>query len=320
MRILLVKLSSMGDVVHNLPVLTDIRRALPEASIDWAVEPAFAPLVTLHPAVRETIAIPLRAVKARWWSPRAWRALRDARATLGGRAYDLIVDTQGLVKSAWIARAAQGPVAGYDAASAREPAAARQYSHRYPVAREAHAVARNRTLAAAALGYALPAALDYGIHAEPRPPGDQPYVVCLTDTSRADKEWPAPDWRALIERINDRGRQVLLPWGSARARAANEALAARVPDARVPDAMPLDRLAGVLAAADAVVGVDTGLTHLAVALRRPTLGLYVSTRPALTGLCGAGAAINLGGGTREHPAPPRHDEAWAALAPLLDLR
>jgi heptosyltransferase-1 len=317
MRILLVKLSSMGDVVHNLPVATDIRRALPNAQIDWAVEPPFAPLVRLHPAIREVLPIPLRAVKARWWSPAAWGALRIARRDLGTRQYDAILDTQGLVKSAWIAAAAVGPVAGYDASSAREPAVARRYAHTHAVARDTHAVVRNRTLAAAALGYAHPVEVDYGIRADATRLTEKPCVVCLTATSRADKLWAQTRWIALIEHLAARDIVALLPWGNADERAFNEAIAARTANAVIPERMSLDDLAGAIAGAIAVVGVDTGLTHLAVALGRPAVGLYVTTQPGLTGLLGRANAINLGGGTRASPSPPAVDAVWAALQSML---
>ncbi|MBL8519679.1 MAG: lipopolysaccharide heptosyltransferase I [Betaproteobacteria bacterium] len=317
MRILLVKLSSMGDVVHNLPVATDIRRAFPDAAIDWAVEPPFAPIVSLHPAVGTVFPIPLRALKVRWWSPARWGALIAARNALARPQYDLVLDTQGLVKSAWIARRARGPVAGYDAASAREGAAARHYARAHAVPRDLHAVARNRALAAAALGYTPAPAVDYGLAPSALRAGEPPYAVCLTGTSRADKQWDAANWQALVARLRGAGLQVRLPWGSDAEHAACMRLSAGDAGIIVPPRVPLGEVATLLAGARVVVGVDTGLAHLSVALGRPTVGVYVTTQPGLTGLYGRDDCINLGGGTRDAPAPPAVDAVWSAVAARL---
>jgi heptosyltransferase-1 len=314
MRILLVKLSSMGDVVHNLPVATDIRRAFPEASIDWAVEPPFAPIVSLHPAIHRVFPIPLRALKQRWWSPQRWGQLLAARNALGETNYDLILDTQGLIKSAWIAKRAKGPIAGFDAASAREPAASRRYARTFAVARDQHAVLRNRALAAAALGYDPVETVDYGLTVAPTNDAAQPYAVCLTATSRADKQWPVDHWRALLARLRDEGINAVLPWGSDDERATCARIADGFDHATVPPRAPLNEVARTLAGARVVIGVDTGLAHLSVALARPTVGIYVTTAPGLTGLFGRDDCINLGGGSRDAPAPPSVDAVWSAVA------
>ncbi len=307
----------MGDVVHNLPVATDIRRALPDATIDWAVEPLFAPIVSLHPAICHVHAVPLRALKQRWWSPAHWTAMRGARNTLGALSYDMIVDTQGLMKSAWIARWAKGPVAGFDADSAREPAAARRYQHAYPVSRAWHAVERNRALAAAALHYPLPARMDYGLPVTGQAAKSAP-VVCLTATSRADKQWPVDCWQSLLGRLRETGQHVILPWGNEAERDMCRRIAGGFDHVSVPSRAPLDGVAQWIAGARIVVGVDTGLAHLAVALGRPTIGLYVTTRPGLTGLYGPSDCVNLGGGTRDAPATVKVETVWDAVRARLD--
>jgi heptosyltransferase I len=317
MRIMLVKLSSMGDVVHNLPVATDIRRAMPGAVIDWAVEPAFASIVELHPAIDRVFPIPLRALKKRWWSPAAWAAFHVARRAIARESYDLILDTQGLVKSVWALKGVRGRRAGYDAASAREPAAARHYDTTFAVSRALHAVARNRALAAAALGYEIPPTLDYGIHAPVGAPAGRAYAVFLHGTSRADKGWPEAHWRELVARTAAAGLEVILPGGSDAECARAARLAQGIEGARAPERAPLDQLAALLEGARVVVGVDTGLAHLAVALSRPTIGIYLSTQPGLTGLHGSGDIVNLGGGTEARPARVEIDAVWAELAPRL---
>lgn len=312
-RILLVKTSSLGDVIHNLPVATDIARACPGAQIDWVCEPPYTDLVRLHPAVSEAHGMPLRALKKRWCSLAAWRDFRTARRQLGQARYDLILDTQGLAKSAWIAGFAQGPRAGYDAASARESVAAGGYDRTYAVSRDLHAVERNRALAAAALGYTPEGPADYGLGSRTfASPSDlaRPYAVFLHATSRSDKTWPVASWIRLGRMLGEAGLRIVLPWGAPPERVTSEAIGAGLGDsATVPPALALPQIAALLAHAQAVVGVDTGLSHLSVALARPTVGLYCATDPGLTGLHGGARAINLGG-KGELPTP---DEARAAL-------
>ena len=305
-HLLLVKLSSLGDVIHNLPVATDIRRAFPDANLDWATEAPYAALVALHPAVRDVLPIHLRALKSRWYDPAAWRQLFDDKQHLASRVYDLVIDTQGLTKSAILASWANGPIAGFDRDNIREPFASRWYQHRYAISQQRHAVERNRALAAAALGYDLSDACDYGLptgwHAPPAL-SVRPYVVCLHATSRGDKYWSADAWVALGKQLNNMGQHVVFPSGNAKEFAQSRHLAKQLAAATAMPGKSFADTAAMLFHAAAVVGVDTGLAHLSVALRRPTIGLYISTEPALTGLhSGGGPVVNLGGGSREKPA------------------
>lgn len=297
--ILLIKTSSLGDVVHNLPVASDIRARFPRARIDWVVEEAYRDIVSMHPGVRRAIPVALRRWRGNLLKPAHWREFGQFRHALSGLRYDCVIDTQGLIKSALLARAASGTRHGYGRASAREPLAAKLYDVTHAVARQLHAVERNRRLAALALGYELPPVLDYGIAASApaRPAQSGPsYCVLLHATSRADKLWPEAAWVQLGGALAQQGYALMLPWGDAAERARAERLAQALPAAIVPPALGIAAIAGMLAGAQAVVGVDTGLTHLAAALGRPVVALYCGTHPGLTGVYGgAGAQVrNLG--------------------------
>ncbi|MEQ1515524.1 MAG: lipopolysaccharide heptosyltransferase I [Usitatibacteraceae bacterium] len=320
MRVLLVKLSSLGDVLHNLPVASDLVRAHPDARIDWITEAPYAQLVALHPGVRAVFETHLRTLKKQWWAPKAWSLMRDDKSRLRGQSYDVILDTQGLVKSAIVARWANGPIAGFSRESVREPFATRYYDRCADIPRQLHAVERNRRLAANIFGYELSDEVDYGLRlpASTTSALKSPYAVFLHATSRNNKMWPEEQWIQLGKRLGERGISVILPWGNATERSVSERLAQSIPMATVPPPMSLTEAAMLLSDARGVVGVDTGLAHLAVALQRPTIGLYVTTSPALTGLYGNTLAINLGGGSPGQPMTPSVDEAWAAWRRLLD--
>ena len=317
MRILIVKTSSLGDVIHNLPVVSDIRRHFPEAQVDWCVEQSFAAIPRLHPGVAGIVPVAIRQWRKGLLKGATWQQIGEARRNLGQASYDAIVDTQGLLKSALLARQAHGPHLGYAADSAREPLAARFYDKRFSVSRELHAVLRNRRLAALALGYSANDETDYGIAAEPGGFGwlpHRPYVVFLTATSRDDKLWPEDHWLALGRQLNSLGLSAVLPAGSAVERARAERLAAGIPGAVAAPPMSIPELASLLAGGRAAVGVDTGLTHLAVALKVPTVALYTATDPGLTGVLGAGFHCNLGGKKQVPSAAAVLAEVEAGLA------
>ena len=298
-NILLIKTSSLGDVVHNLPVVSDIRARFPGARIDWVVEEAYSDIVGMHPGVHRTIPVALRRWRGNVLKPAHWREFGQFRHALAGTRYDCIIDTQGLIKSALLAWAASGTRHGYARASAREPLAAKFYDVTHVVPRDLHAVVRNRRLAALALGYELPAALDYGIAAPAAagPIAGKPYCVLLHATSRADKLWPEAAWQQLGGELACQGYGLVLPWGDAAERARSERIAHALPGAIVPPALGIPAVASLLAGAQAVIGVDTGLSHLAAALGRPVVALYCGTHPGLTGVYAGEAAPvrNLGG-------------------------
>jgi heptosyltransferase-1 len=290
-NILIVKTSSLGDLVHTLPALTDAVRAHPGLRCDWLVERAFAEIPPWHPAVARAIQCDLRG-----WRKHLGRTVFGGdwarfRAELRSTEYDVVIDAQGLVKSAWLAWQARGPLAGPDRASAREPLAARFYDRGYAVPGHdaAHAVERARRLFAQALGYALPdAPPDAGLQRSryPDPAQPQPYVLFLHGTTWSSKRWPRAHWSELGAWVAARGLRVVLPWGSEAERADAEAIAAACGGLVLPR-LGLTAIAGWLAHARYCVGVDTGLAHLAAALGTPQLSLYGPTLPQLTGAVGA---------------------------------
>lgn len=302
--ILFVKTSSLGDVVHNCPAVSDVARALPGARIDWMVEEPFAALAAMHGAVRRVIPVAVRRWRAALWRPAVWSEIGAWRRALRAERYDAVIDTQSLVKSALLAACARGERHGMDRASAREPFAARFYRVRHAVPRALHAVERNRLLAAAALGLEVQGSIDYGLRAPAAEKSSQ--VVLLTMTSRDDKLWPEARW---IELARALGAPAVLPWGTEAERARAQRIAAAV-GATVAERMSLEELARLFAGARAVVGLDTGLTHLAAALGTPTVGIYCGSDPALTGLYGAPRAANAGAAGR----PPATDEVLRLLA------
>lgn len=312
-QILFVKLSSLGDVIHHLPAVTDLARHLPEARIAWAVEEAYADLVRLHPAVAESIPVGLRGLRRHPLQAERWRRIAAARRSLAARRWDYVVDSQSLIKSALVTRAAQGKRFGLDAASAREPAAAWFYDERIEVPRALHAVERNRRLVARVFGYELDGPADYGLETPPYPPLWAPrgrFAVMLHAASRADKRWSDGKWVELARGLSRAGYATVFPGGTEAERIAAARLALLVPDAIAAPPMDLWVAATLLAHASFVVGVDTGLTHLAVALEKTTVGIYRATEPALTGLHGA-SGVSLGGPGRE----PTVEQVMAALAP-----
>jgi len=304
-RILFVKTSSLGDVVQNCPAVSDAARMLPGAQIDWVVEEPFAGIAGMHASVRRVIPVALRRWRRALWSPAVWGELRAFRRALTAERYDAVIDSQALLKSAAMCFWAAGTKHGMDAASAREPLAARFYDVLHTVSWRLPAVERNRRLTAEALGFALDEDVRYGLRAEGASPleQDSSYAVFLTMTSRKDKLWPESRW---IETGRALDMPVVLPWGSNAERGRAERIRAAVPQAIVPRRMALEELARLFVHARGVIGLDTGLTHLAAALGAPTVGIYCGSDPALNGLYGAPQAKNVG-------APGRAPEASEVL-------
>jgi heptosyltransferase-1 len=314
--LLLIKTSSLGDVVHAFPAVTDMARHCPTLSIDWIVEESFAALPRLHPAVRRVIPVALRRWRTALFAPTTHAEWRRLSQVLEALNHDASLDLQGLVKSALVGCFSPALRMGYDRHSIREPLASLFYQQHFRVSRNLHAVERNRTLAGLALGYAPEKEVTYGLRSDlvrPRTLSAIPYVLFLHGTSRRDKEWPETHWIALGRQLSAQGLTILLPGGNERERKRAQRLANQIVGAQALATLDLTALAGLLAHAQAVVGVDTGLSHLATALHRPVVALYTATDPQATGVFGSMLAVNLGG----KGLCPEVPEVLSALERLL---
>jgi heptosyltransferase-1 len=295
-RLLIVKTSSMGDVVHALPVVHDVLRRHPDARIDWLVEAPFAAIPQLHPGVQRVLPMAWRKWRKALLDATTWRAMGALRSELRRERYDLVLDLQGLLKSALWARQADGPLAGYDRASLREPLAALFYQRTATVARTLHAVQRCRLLAAAHLDLAAPDDPPaFGLRApEPDWLPRGAFSVIIPNASRKEKLWPERHWTAVGRYLLDRGLPPVVLWGSADEQTLAERIAAGC-EGDVPPFLKVGQMASVLARAGQVVGLDTGFTHLAAAFGRPTLGIYCDHEPGLAGITGPGRVASIGG-------------------------
>lgn len=309
-KILFIKTSSLGDVIHNMPAVSEAQARVPGARIAWVVEEAYVPLARLHPAVADVVPVAARRWRKAPFSPATWREIAAGRRAIGGETHDAVIDTQGLLRTGILSRSAKGRRHGYDRQSIREPFAAMFYDVKHAVSRELHAIERNRLLTGLALGYAPDGPPDYGLDRERLREGNRPYAVFLHGTARPEKEWSPQNWIALGKSLEGRGVELVLPWGNDREHARAAHLAANIAKARVADPKPLDRMARLIAGARFVVGVDTGLVHLAAALGVPLVAIFAGSRPELTRPIGRGPIEVVGG----KDAPASVEEVTAAIA------
>ncbi|MGB3415462.1 MAG: lipopolysaccharide heptosyltransferase I [Mesorhizobium sp.] len=292
MKVLIVKTSSMGDVIHTFPALEDARRARPDIAFDWCVEKAFAPIVALHPGVNHIHTVAIRHWRKRLFDADTWREASNLRKALRAEHYDLVIDAQGLMKSVLVARQAGAPIAGFDRASAREPMAALFYRYRYGVSRDLHAIERTRRLFGLALGYEPDlSTLDSGLVPVPESRGRTAFL--LHGTSREDKKWPGQDWVETARLLAASGITPVTTWSNEREKGVAEAIAAAVPETVLVTRSPLGEIAARLGRSSLVIGADTGLTHLASAYGLPTVAVFLTTQPGLTGPRGPYASTLL---------------------------
>jgi heptosyltransferase-1 len=300
-------MSSLGDVIHTLPALTDAARALPGIRFDWVVEEAFAEIPAWHPAVDRVIPVAIRRWRKRPLKNFTGPEWRRARNALRRQHYDAVIDAQGLLKSAFVARLVKATRWGMDKHSVRERLATLAYHHKIPVPREMHAVERIRVLFARALNYPLPTgpgdyclrdSLRGGLPDKLAPAGQElpPGLLFFHGTARAEKLWPEDHWIELAAMAAQQGYTVWLPWGSDEEHARAERIAGhhntshsnagKNGQAQVLPRLDLLGLAGMLLQASGAVAVDTGLGHLSAALDVPTVSLYGPTRVELVGAYG----------------------------------
>lgn len=307
-----------------MPMVADIHRHFPAAQIDWVVEEGYTSLVGLNPHVRKIIPIALRRWRKTLFSAATRAEIGAFRRELQAERYDLVFDTQGLLKTSVVMRMArlvpQGRRIGLANAtegSGYEPISRIFHDQSIPVGLRTHAVTRARLVAAAALGYQLEGQPDFAL----RPPEparwawmpEQPYVVFFHGTARAAKQWPQAQWIKLGQALAERGLQILLPWGSAREQEAARQLAAGIPGATVLPALPMMQAVALVQQARLVVGLDTGLTHIAAAYGKPTIELYCDSPRWKTEGNWSPAIINLG----DLGAPPSEEDVLKAALGLL---
>lgn len=326
-RVLIVRTSSMGDLVHTLPAVSDIARQFPGVAVDWVAEEGFAEIPAWHPAVDQVIPVALRRWRKAWWSAPVRLERGAYLARLQARRYDAVIDTQGLLKSAaLVAVRAKGPRHGLDWHSAREPLASLFYGRRHRVEPMQPAVTRYRELVGLALGYRPDGPPDFALEALAGAPEavelsdgqtygfpEQAYVAVMPSASRATKLWPEADWQAVLRRILEAGYRPVVFAGNAQEADMAQRLVAGLSEARVLPRMSLVQTARVVAQARAMVGLDSGITHLAAALGTPVVGIYCATPVIRTPLTGLGYCASLG----DRGQPPGLSEVLRAVDAAL---
>lgn len=313
-KILIVRSSSLGDLVFMLPAISDIAKHVPDAQIDWVVEEAFKEIPAWHPAVHQVIPIAHRKWRKAWWSSESRQARAAFKETIRHTAYDIILDMQALMKSVWVVRQVRGGVRhGLDWNSAREPLASLFYDVKHKVDFWQPAVIRQRLLASLTFNYTYSGLPDFGLQAFTQGVEIEPYAVIMPSASREDKLWPEADWHAVFDRLTQDGLRLKLLAGNERESERAQALIAHYPNAEVLPRMTLTEVAYVLASARIMVGLDSGLTHLAAALGRPTIGIYSASTPVRTPLVGAGFTASLG----DKGVPPTRDIVLSKLEQAL---
>ena len=308
LRVLVVRVTSMGDVVLTLPAISDMVDQVPGIQIDWLVEAPFAAIAAMHPGVQTVHAVSWRKWRRSLWKVQTRQALSAFRQRLRQTRYDLVLDFQGqIAKSVVLGLMADGPLVGFGWQGLREPLSSCFYRRRAPVSKSLHLVPRSRALAAALLGYAVPqTAPDYRLRPAranwlpAQAPGLPTYALLIPHASRPDKHWPEDRWAVIGQRLRGLGHQVVVFWGSPAEERMARQLAQQF-DGQVPPFLSVAEAAAVLAQAHVVVGLDTGFTHLAAGLERPTVGIYCDFDPRLAGLVSRGFSASLGG-VGQYPA------------------
>ena len=316
MKILIVRTSSLGDLIHMLPAISDIKQHHPDATIDWVVEEAFAEIPLWHAAINRVIVVAHRRWRRSWWSEQSKAERKHALEQLRSVSYDLVLDMQGLMKSVWLVKAAHGVKHGLSWSSTREPLCAFFYDHRHRVKIWQPAVDRQRQLAALALGYTPEGPPDFGLdhlidHENETDRVD--YAVIMPSASRDNKLWPSEDWQAAFDRLQDAGLALRLLAGNDAERQRAQQLIGSRPNTALQPKSTLTELATLLSGARLMVGLDSGLTHLAAAVGTDTIGIYKASTPARTPLVGRGFVASLGDKGR----PPNRAQVLAAVDSAL---
>lgn len=305
-KILLVKTSSMGDLIHTFPALTDLMNHRPgEYALTWVAEEAFSDIAAMHPLTEHVIQFSFRRWKKNLFSAQTWREYRTFTSALRADAWEKIVDAQGLLKSVAITKIAanrgQSPTYSYSKESIREPMAARFYDHNFSVPKGLTAIERNRALFAQVFNYKVAGAPDFGItHWEEKSllTPDKPFAALIHGTSAESKEWPEEKWIQLGKWLAKQGIISILFWGNPREKTRAERMAKEILGAIVMPKVSLREAGLILSKASLIVAVDTGLAHLANTQDRPIVGLFLDSHAHYAGVIptkGNPHAQNLGG-------------------------
>jgi len=330
---LIVKTSSLGDIVHMLPAISDAKRKIPDISFDWVAESGFIEIPAWHPDIDQVIEIGLRKWRKQLFSKATRNAYKKFKTQLKATHYGKAIDSQGLIKSALVARMSQGETWGYDKHSIREPFASYLYKNKVSVSYQEHAVTRNRLILAKSLGYTIDdLSLDYGIAGNPV--FEQAFnelakhevfqgngipeknIIALHGTSRKNKEWPIPHWNQFIQKMGGMGYSVIFPWGNEEELARAQSFADNHHNAIVLPRCSLTTLSGLIQNASAVIGMDTGLLHIAAAFDKKGVALYPATEPKKSGAMSASGLIESIGGKASLDLDSINAKMLALLKPV----
>ncbi|HEC74977.1 MAG TPA: lipopolysaccharide heptosyltransferase I [Methylophaga aminisulfidivorans] len=293
MRVLIIKLTSMGDLMHALPALTDAVKAFPDIEFDWVVDKAFADVPKWHPSVRKVITTSHRHWRQSWLKNVSNGEIGGFYKALNADGYDAVIDMQNNLKSALVSLLRKGPVHGLDKYSCREKPAYLAYRHKINVNPNQHAVERMRQILAKALNYPVPeTAADYGVDlshcqlpllnfAIPKR-----FLMLVHNASWLTKLWPVNHWQSLTLKAVDAGYSVLIPSGNDEEYQRALEIAAVSDKAYVLPRLSLDNIAAIMQKSDAALCSDTGLAHMAAMMNKPAITLYGSTDTHLIGTHG----------------------------------
>lgn len=312
-KILIVRSSSLGDLVHMLPAISDIAKYVPEAQIDWVAEDSFKEIPSWHPAVHEVIPMAHRRWRKSWFSSQSCAERKRFKEKLRATNYDVVLDMQALMKSIWVVCQTRGVRHGLDWKSAREPLASLFYNVKHKVNFWQPAVTRQRLLAAAAFGYEYSGNPDFGLHGFTENTPIQDYAVIMPSASRDDKLWPEEDWFAVFDHLSQAGLDLKLLAGNEKETARAQEMIKHYRNAQVLPRMNLTGVVQTIAPARIMIGLDSGLTHLSAALGRPTIGIYSASTPVRTPLVGADFTASLG----DRGVPPSREIVLSKLALAL---
>ena len=298
-KILLVRTSSLGDIIHTLPIAYDIKHVMPDAKLHWLSEESFSDVCTLSPFVDVVKKTAFRRWRKTLFSSKTWSEIRALKADLRSEHYDIVIDTQGLLRSAWAASWSGSPVFGYSRDTVRESLATLFYNQTKRLPESIGTVRRYRKMAALCLGYSIDEGHPkFGLKAPNVPEGvtlPHDYATLFVSTSQERKNWQEDRWKVLIEELKAQGLDSVLFWGNEKEKERALRIAGNEPFVHVLPRMPIPAVAAVVAHARIGIGVDTGLMHLAAALARPCVGIWVDTIPENISLIGEADCATLGG-------------------------